>query len=463
MAGRTWAGWALSCASSAWRGRKEGGSDRDVNRALHMMRGNGHEDACAVPRAVAGAAPGADASCLRGGPFYLDARLIEAEAGGGALQVQIVCTMAGVEALEADWRRLEEAGGRDIHAFQSFDWCHAWGATFLAGDGMQEPFVVVVRRGGRIVLLWPMMRCRLGPLLALSWLSDPFSQYGDVLSTLCGAALEEALDAAWARVQAEAKVDIVRLRHVRADATIAPWLERTFRRAAWADGAPWMDLRRFADEAAYERRYSRTQKRRRKKIEKRLEKACGGPVFFSLVAPEEGLKGQIAALIGAKRAWLAARGLYSRPLGNPRLEDFLCRLPAGGGGAGLRLVVSRMAAGGRDVSWELGFRYKGRHYGYVTAHDGALTHLSPGRLHMDFSQKRALGDGMAVFDLLVPVAAHKESWSSAVEPVCDHFRPLTLAGRILGQGYLLHLRPALRRLYQGAPEALRRRIRLPGG
>ena len=415
------------------------------------------ERARKLARMASGAAPG---GAPVDGPFYLDTRLIGAEAEGGALSVQVARTMAEVEALEAEWRELEEASGRDTHAFQSFDWCHAWGSTCL-GEG-REPFILVVRSAGRVVLLWPMMRCRLGPLTALSWFSDPFSQYGDVLTALSGAALEDALGAAWERVRRERGLDIVRLRHVRADANIRPWLEGAFRRAAWADGAPWMDLSRFADEAAYERRYSRTQRRRRKKIEKRLERACGGPVSFSLVARGQGLEGQIAALIGAKRAWLAERGLHSRPLNDPRIEGFLRRLPAGEGGRGLRLVVSRMEAGGRAVSWELGFRYRGRHYGYVTAHDGALTDLSPGRLHMDFSQKRALGDGMSVFDLLVPAAPHKKSWSSDVEPVCDFFRPLSLFGRILGEGYLLHLRPALRRLYQEMPEALRRRLPLPG-
>jgi len=74
---------------------------------------------------------------------------------------------------------------------------------------------------------------------------------------------------------------------------------------------------------------------------------------------------------------------------------------------------------------------------------------------MELSQKRALRDGMRVFDLLVPVAPHKKTWSSAVEPVREYFMPLTVAGRILGGTYLCHLRPLLRRVVERLPRGMR--------
>ena len=395
-------------------------------------------------------------------PFYLDAGLIAEESGEASPRCAVIRDMAALEALRGEWLALERSHARDVHAFQTYAWCHAWASVYASGGrGASQLFIITVRRHGRLVLVWPMMLCKLGPLRSLSWLSDPFSQYGDILTSLSGDDLHAAMELACETIRAQRSVDIVRLRHVRADANVTPFLESRFLRAAWQDGAPWMDLEAFANEQEYERRYSKSQRRRRRRIARALEEELGDKLEFSLIDDGDDLRGSLSALIGEKRAWLARKGLVSRPLASPGLEEFLSRLAAeGGGGHGPRLVISRMQAAGRPVSWELGFRFRGRHYGYVTAHDRELTDFSPGRLHMDMSQKRALKDGMRVFDLLVPAAPHKKTWSSAVEPVRDYYRPMTPAGKLIGETYLRHLRPLLRRLYQKAPEKLRRKLGL---
>ena len=399
-------------------------------------------------------------------PFYLAEDIIAAENSGPAEpECALAEDLAALDALKDGWRALEREAARDIHAFQSFDWCRAWARTYMT-DGRMTPFVVTIRQGGRLVLVWPMMKTRLGPVRVLSWLSDPFSQYGDVLTSLEGEALNEALELAWGGILKRGGVDLLRLRHVREDANITPFLDKWFHQAGAEDGAPWMDLGQFADEAAYERRYTKNQRRRRKRIRKALEKDLGERLDFSLIGTGEELADAIGMLVAEKRAWLCEKGLYSRPLGSPEITRFLRALPAGADARGLRLVVSEMRAGGRGVSWELGFRYKGRHYGYITAHDRELTDASPGRLHMDLSQRRALKDGMRVFDLLVPAAPHKKTWSSDVTGVRDYYRPVSLLGRALGDGYLRLGRPLLRRLYKKMPENLRRRLglaRLGGG
>ena len=122
---------------------------------------------------------------------------------------------------------------------------------------------------------------------------------------------------------------------------------------------------------------------------------------------------------------------------------------------GPEFVLTAIEGAGRQLSWELGFRWKGRHYAYITAQAPDVRHLSIGRLHMYFSQAQAVADGMQVFDLLVPAAPHKKSWSSDVAPVRNHFLPLTLRGRLLGQAYLCHLRPMLREIYHRLPAGVR--------
>ncbi|HFB97846.1 MAG TPA: GNAT family N-acetyltransferase, partial [Bryobacterales bacterium] len=326
------------------------------------------------------------------------------------LRAEVIGEAGGMGALADDWLRLQAAAGRDIHFFQTYEWCGAWVNRGM--DGRRErPLIVCVRRDDDLVLLWPLMLTRMGPLRIMRWLSDPFAQYGDVLTSLDGAALGAALDVAWRRILATGGVDIVRLRHVRADSTVGNFLAGRCLLAD-EDGAPWLDLSRFDDEAAYDRRYDRRQRRRRKRIRKRLEKDFG-EVAFRFVGPVD-VAGVVDRLVAEKRRWLEEKGYYSRPLECPELAGFFRCLPVAATSEEAMedvplMVVSELVAGDRAVSWELSFRWRGRHYCYITAHDNDLTPYSPGRLHMDLSQKRALADGVVAFDLLVSNAPHKRS------------------------------------------------------
>ncbi len=357
-------------------------------------------------------------------------------------------TVAELAALEPQWRALEESAGRCFHAFQSFDWCHTWARAFTCRRS--SPFVVTVRQGSELKLVWPLMRTRVGPLTVLRWLSDPFCQYGDVLAA--GENPEALIERSWRWIAANSGADAVRLRHVRADAVAHPFLSRTFRGCGEAECAPFMDLTSYPCENAYEARYTKVQRKRRKKIRGELEEI--GPLGFNLIEEGEALDRAISQAISAKRAWLAERGLYSQPLASEKLHRFLCELAKARGN--LRLVSSVLSAGDRKIAYEIGLRFKGRHYGFITAHDLGLTDASPARLHMDLSQRRAINDRIKVFDLMVPGDPHKASWSNGSVPVFDYYAPLSQMGRLYGKGYLELLRPALRRAYFAAPPSLRK-------
>jgi CelD/BcsL family acetyltransferase involved in cellulose biosynthesis len=115
------------------------------------------------------------------------------------------------------------------------------------------------------------------------------------------------------------------------------------------------------------------------------------------------------------------------------------------------VVTSVLTAGGKPISWEIGLRFKGAHFGFITAHDVTMTDASPARLHMDLAQRRALADGMKVFDLMVPMDPHKQSWSNAIMPVHDFQMPLSAKGWLYGLIYVERIRPALRKFYYQAP------------
>lgn len=366
-------------------------------------------------------------------------------------QMHFVQSAHDLNALRDDWLALEQAAGRRHQVFQSFGWLNAWTRTYRP-----DLHVVTGYVGSRLVFLWPLMRTRLGPLHVLRWLSDPSGQYGDILVAPDQCA-RQWMAAVLPRLKSLRGIDIIRLRHVRDDAAAAPFLSETFRSSNLDELAPSLDLTAFADEAAYEARYTATQRKRRRKIRKALEDDCG-PVAFEILKSGPLHDRMIREAIAEKCAWVDTRGRHNRILACPLLPPFLQDLGSHAD-SGTTLMLSRMTAGDKPVSWEIGLRYGKTHFCYITSHVDAFTNHSPARLHMDLSQRKALADGMTTFDLMVPNDSYKDSWCSQRMPAHDWHLPLTPLGRLYGTGYLQNIRPALRSAYHHAPPALLRMLK----
>jgi len=374
----------------------------------------------------------------------------------GVAAIDIIESLDGLEALEADWRALEQKAARSTQVFQSFDWCAAWSRA-RAGERCLGLRIVTARMDGRLILVWPLMRVCVGPVCILRWLSAPYGQYGDVLIDR-HVDREAVLQAAWARICALPGIDAIRLRHVRSDAMAAGFLSRHCCPAGEADTAPALDLTAFADEAAYDGRYTKTQRRRRRRIRQELEEQ--GALDFRLLRSGAEFEALIERIIAEKRHWLDQRGLHSRPLADPHMADFIRRLATG---TALEVVLSVLRCGDEPVAYEIGLRFGRHHFGYITAHDHRFTDASPARLHMDLSQRRALNDGLRAFDLMVPGDPHKLSWSNTTVAVFDFYTPLTPLGRLYGLAYLEGVRPVVRRFYHRASPGIRRKLmRLTG-
>ncbi len=325
--------------------------------------------------------------------------------------------------------------------------------TCTADNDCYDIHIITVSRNDKCLLVWPMMTACSGPFHILNWFSEPWSQYGDVLAGQ-STDLETLLDIAWQKLQSHPFADSIRLRHVREDATVANFLKRNARHDGQVDYAPFLEIKKFPTEATYETRYSKTQRRRRKRIRKNLEQF--GPLTFTTTTKGNDFLHTLKLAITEKRKWLAIRGLYSKPVMGPELEDFFAQLADNG--KTVKMNASQLNAGEREISCEIGLRYKNHHFGYITAHDARLTNASPGRLHMDLSQRAAINDGLDAFDLMVPADPHKETWSSNRVQTRDYFTHLNTRGAIYTTLYLKAIRPGLRWLYLKAPTGIRRHI-----
>lgn len=359
----------------------------------------------------------------------------------------LVTTLKELLALETDWRVLETRARISPSVFQSFDWISNWSKVYATAGSDTELLVVAGYHEKQLVFLWPLMKIRAKGLRTLAWLTEPSGQYGDVLVAA------DHSPAIWLsaslRVLRQLKnIDLIRLRHVRKDASIAEYADRHFNCANLHERAPFLDLSEFPDDASYEARYTAAQRKRRKKIRKNLEEM--GQVEFLPLPPGVLADKAMSSAIDEKNMWLKERGRMNLILRCPKHLEFL-KLLARGNTAGVQVVTSELTAGGKPVSWEIGFRFRGTHFAYITSHVTALTDLSPGRLHMDMSQRLAIAAGQKRFDLMVPYDQHKESWSSANVDTRDFYVPMNTWGRVYGSVYLRKIRPILRNIYYRLP------------
>jgi CelD/BcsL family acetyltransferase involved in cellulose biosynthesis len=368
---------------------------------------------------------------------------VEAGSVPATAHLTLVTNLSNLRALQEDWRTLEANCARAPSVFQSFDWIMAWSETYDGGTNGPEPHLLAGYDKGKLVFVWPLMKTHRFGLSTLTWLTDPFGQYGDILcqKDQCP---KHWMSNAIAFVRRLKGIDLMHLRHVRDDANMGTRAKELLCNARTPERAPWLDLTQFTSEEAYDARYTGAQRRRRKKIRKHIEEL--GPVEFKLLPSGVMADRAMDMAIAEKNQWLSERGRLNRVLGCPHHGKFLKNLSRRFGGT-VEVVVSELTAGGKPVSWEIGFRSGKTHFGYITSHINALTDLSPGRLHMDLSQRASLNSGMERFDLMVPYDTHKESWSSASEHTNDYFLPFSGAGWLVGHGYLQTIRPILRRLY----------------
>jgi CelD/BcsL family acetyltransferase involved in cellulose biosynthesis len=368
-----------------------------------------------------------------------------ADPAAGSLHnsLTVVTSLQALAEMEAHWHDLEAHAQNHTTVFQSFDWVMAWAQIYLTEKPSLSLHILAGYDDGKLVYIWPLMRERRMGLSVLTWLTEPFGQYGDVMCRK-GYSPRQWIESSVAFLKRLRDVDVLRLRHVRADSHLAVHAQSLFVDAKAHDQAPFLDLSQFATEAAYDARYSSVQRKRRKKIRKAIEEM--GEVKFARLPTGSLADAAMQSAISEKNAWLSERGRMNRVMSCKSHAPFLKNLSRRLGGS-VEVVVTELTAGNKPVSWEVAFRHRGTHYAYLTSHMNVLTDLSPGRLHMDLSQRACLADGMSQFDLMVPNDAHKESWSSGTVDTSDYYLPLSATGTVVGHVYIRSLRPMVRSLY----------------
>ncbi|MDE2446479.1 MAG: GNAT family N-acetyltransferase [Alphaproteobacteria bacterium] len=364
----------------------------------------------------------------------------------------LITSVSHLDALAKQWQNLEHDNAITPTVFQSFAWTKSWAENYGNVSVCSEIHVFAGFVANRLVFVWPLMKTHHLGVSTLTWLTDPIGQYGDILCAKDQNAVRW-MSNTLQLIKRLKGIDIIRLRHVRENCLVSAFANAHFKDANLHEQAPFLDLNTFSSEADYDARYNTQQRKRRKKIRSKLEEM--GPVEFKSLVPGSVNDQAMNEAIAEKNLWLTERGRFNRVLGCPRHVSFLKSLSRHRA-EDFEFITTELRAGDKPVSWEIGFNYKGTHFAYITSHVNALTDLSPGRLHMDLSQRLALAMKQQRFDLMVPNDTHKESWCSAKVDTKDYYLPVSVIGKFYGPLYLSMIRPAMRKAYYKLPQNILR-------
>ena len=366
----------------------------------------------------------------------------------------LITSFRAFDRLREEWSNLETRCAKSPSVFQSYDWCRKWSDIYAAPDSQNEIFILAGYHQNKLMFVWPLVKRSRKGLVVLTWMTQPIGQYGDILCDL-SVDCTQWINAATKFIRNMKAADCMHLRHVRKEANCSAHAEKFWHDGKLHERAPMMDLTQFKTDADYDARYDSQQRRRRRRIQKKLEEI--GPLQF------ENLEGEAAEIavdlaIAEKVDWLHDKGRFNDVLGTVHHTELMkqfIREP----NCQLKVVVSRLTANGKPVSWEMGFCYHGTHYAYLLSHQRGLIDHSPGRLMLDFAERSALASGLTTFDLMAPYDSYKDSFASGAVLVNDYYLPLSLKGAAYGHGYLHILRPIIRHAYQHMPVPILRVIK----
>lgn len=370
-----------------------------------------------------------------------------------AISFSLVRDRAGFDALEADWNDLFGRCGKAHQLFQTFAWNWHWTKAFVEPKRGNCPIAVLVgRRGGRVVTLWPMVVERRGTLTELAWMGEPVSQYGDVLIDPAVGDILPVLAAGWAHLVGVLKPDLARLRKVRSDAAITPLLDTLGSLHTAELEAPYIDLTQAPTFAAYEERFPNRARRNRRRQMRRLDEA--GTVTFKHLDEGSEAAALAAAGIEMKRRWLIDRGHVSPALADSRMARFMTAVAAASPHS-TATRVSALLSNDRPAAIQIGFTAGNTRVLHVIAYDRAYEKMAAGVLHLEEAIRHAFDEGLERIDLLAPKAEYKVDWAHGSVGVVDHAVGLSAKGRVYARLYLGFMRERIKATVERLPHKVR--------
>jgi len=350
-----------------------------------------------------------------------DRLLAASAAGSSAITFEVIRDGDGFRALATDWHRLAMAGACQV--FQRFDWqWNAW--TRVAQPRGRRLHILVGHSGGRVVLIWPLVRD--GD--ALSFLSSEQTEYHDVLVE-SGPWAQQWLDDAWRMLAATPGGNSLILSDVRADSLLAGLVARQSGAAWRTERQTWLiDLARWGSWDAFSARLSKQMRLDQKRRWKRANELPGG-IRFEIVRDPSEIVCTLDWFFVQKLSWMRYKGISARRFGTPEYRGFIAAVTADARARG-GLMVARIMTGETIVSASFGYAHDNRFVAHASAYDPAFHAYSPSRLLRERVLQWCFDQGFASFDFLPGDMAYKADWADTTLAVSDYLVPISSYGRL---------------------------------
>lgn len=311
--------------------------------------------------------------------------------------------------LESDWNRLSESS-QAPNAFMTYGWYLAWlGHQLRQNDGTQ-PCVVVLKNGGEVAGIVPLVRRTVSRWLRVRKLqfASAHADYHD-----CVLGDEERLVASVVDYLARTadQWDVVDLRELRSTAK-KDLIERELRRAGLHYlmlseklACPYLEVSGDAQNLM-----TRHSGHVRRTMRKRAERAAAEGFRVRIIEKphqERGLLQKLIALDAKKHSHtLIAPFLGRFPEVIQSLIDTLG--PRGW------LYVALLENESGTVAFQLGFRCGEKLWDYAKAYDGSFSRLAPGTLLLPPLLDYAYANGFREYDFLRGEEPYKMEWNDGL-------------------------------------------------
>ena len=370
------------------------------------------------------------------------------------LAFEIVADEQEFRCLEPEWNDLLARLPRRNY-FQTFNWIwRSW--EHISRIRGKKLFVVVGRRAGKIVLIWPLVRYRRLLWRAAEWIGGERAYCHDVLVEDAPEA-GEWLEAAWSFVTKT--LDFIWLNHMTDDAALVPFLQRVEGIGRNVEAAPYIDWSDWPDWEVYYRKRSKNLRgdlgRRRRRL------AEQGTVAFERVTSASEAEKTLDWILEHKTAWMKSKGMRMQDggLDTASSQEFY-RAAVADACASDNLCLTTLTLDGNILAAEMGFLFEGVFVYDIGAYDPAWEkRYAPGKLLMADLVRWTLENSCAIFDFMPFGQSYKYLWAPKEAKSTTYLVPCSRRGRVLVAWRRSRLGATVRRLLRLRPADLPRILR----
>lgn len=376
------------------------------------------------------------------------------------LSFETVVDEEELQALEPEWRALfgRRSGQR---YFQSFGYVlRAW--QHVARPRGHRLCVVVGRRDGKAVLIWPLARHKNGLARMAEWIGGEHSHYQDVLvedGPEAGAWTEQA----WNHVLRTQGVDIMWLNHMNDDAALRPLIHRMQGVATFAEEAPYIEWSDWSDWPAYYRERSRSLRKDLRRRRRRLEDK--GEIEFRILTTRDEVVETLDWMLEKKTGWMERKGLrmHKGGLDTDDTQAFHRAFIADACDDGI-VRLAALTVDGEAIAADLLLLCGRTLVDYMAAFDHTWEQFAPGKLLQEDVLKWSR-EQCDIYDFMPFGESYKYLWAPKYRNTTTYLIPCSAWGRIMVAWRRSRVGRPIRRLKHlrlgDIPRLVRKRLPLP--